>query len=222
MEFNNIWTKEVNDQYRKMIIDKKSMDEIRAVLGEKMEHHPTKFKYGCKPIIKSYQEFLNEIVYTPLYTDFVVKHKKSEYFEGEYDYRYIFKTNSNTVYYLDFTYLQESVGPCINKDLYNISFTTEELYNKYLETDDYKDYEMITNKNEQHELIKRCVYLVEDFNNSIGRKSNSVYIIGDTDDERKIKFYIDLITCSMPLIIKLYGDSSINLDKKAWYFIPKK
>jgi hypothetical protein len=197
MEFNNIWTKEVNDQYRKMIIDKKSMDEIREVLGEKMEHHPTKFKYGCKPIIKSYKELLDELKYHEIYTNYECIGTKSKYFDNEYDYSYIFKTDSETIYSIEFKYLQESIGPLTNRNLYNVC--------------------LVINDNEKEELIKRYMYIFRDFNNCISKKRFSAYIISDVDN---INFYSDIITCSIPLITKIHGDSSINLGKKAWYFIP--
>ena len=40
MEFNEIWTKEKNDQLRQMIKEHKSSDEIHKFFGDELKHHP--------------------------------------------------------------------------------------------------------------------------------------------------------------------------------------
>ena len=50
---------------------------------------------------------------------------------------------------------------------------------------------------------------------------NIVYIIGETDDDRKIKFYRNIIHDSLPEYNEVKGKSSINLRKDAYYYYKK-
>lgn len=222
MIFNDVWTKEVNDLYRQMIKEKKSRNEIKELLGDKMDHHPNgKFKYGGGRLnIKNYKEFINEVIYTPLHTDYNITTRVSNFLNTEKDYVFNFKTNSNTDYILEFMYYQDTIGPCINRNLYNISFTTKEQYDEFVTTNNYQDYEKETDKKEYNELMKRCIYLFSEFHNNFGKHRYAVYVIGETEKKIKIDFYVKLITDSLPFVTKINGLSSINLGKNVWYFIP--
>ena len=45
-----------------------------------------------------------------------------------------------------------------------------------------------------------------------------VYVIGETNDERKTKWYKNLISDSIPNVKMLKDISSINSGKEVWYF----
>lgn len=216
MEFNKNWTKKDNDLMREFIKENKSVDYIREHFGnDKLFYHPSKKYYysnkSCLPIfkkIKNFDGYINEIQYSELETDFTYDFEKSKQFKDEFNYIYKFKTNSGTKYIVDFIYLKDNIGIYKNKDLYNISFTTEE--NRNL-TDPDK-YEKITFLKEEHEIIKRLIYIINDFNKRFG---NNIYLIGETEDKRKIKWYKSIIEDNFDNVILSKDISSFtNLENQ--------
>jgi len=222
MEFNKYWTKEDNDKLRQFIKENKSVYFIRKYFGnDKLFYHPSKKYYlsnksGTIPTFKTKIEdftgFINEIKYEELKSDFEIDWEKSKKFNNEFNYFYKFQTESGNRYIVDFIYLKDTIGPFINQDIYNLSFTLE--YNHNLS--DYKDYEKLTILKEQHELIKRLIFIVKNFYNKFG--NNCVFLIGKTEDVRKINWYRNLINDSFDNIIETEGVSSFTNGKGAYYY----
>ena len=197
MEFNKHWTKDDNDKLREFIKKGKSYDYIHDYFGnDKLFYHPTKKYYQSnksssiptfKTKIDDFSDFINEIKYEELKTDFIIDFEKSEHFENEFNYIYKFNTNSGNKYVVDFVYLKDSIGTYKNRNIYNVSFTLESNRNM----SNYKDYERQTFLKENHEIIKRIIYIFKDFNIKFG--SNCIYLIGESEDKRKTYWYRQLI-----------------------------
>jgi hypothetical protein len=225
MEFNRNWTKQDNNKMRQMIKEKKSVDEIRNYFGnDKLFYHPTKKYYHSgksgsiptfKEKIKDYSGFINEIKYESLKTDFTIDFKKSKHFKEEFDYLYRFQTESGNRYIVDFIYLKDNLSPFPNKEIYNISLTLEENRN----LSDYEDYEKLSKLNEQHELLKRLIFICKDFNDRFSK--DKFYLIGETEDKRKINWYRNLISDSFDNVEEIVGKSSFTNGLNAYYFSVK-
>jgi hypothetical protein len=143
-------------------------------------------------------DFINEISYTKLGTTYKIQYIKNKIFANEFDYDFIFTCESSGVdYILQFVYYKDYVGPFTNNHLYNVSFTT---YNQYLkslsaktELDKETIYEEITNNGDYRELIQRLIYIFDDFNNNMNPHNNSIYVVGETTNPIKIKWYLKSI-----------------------------
>ena len=222
MEFNKNWTKEDNDKLRQLIREKKSFDYINNYFGnDKLFYHPNKKYYlsnksaaipTFKKKIDNYSGFITEIKYNELKTDFIVDFEKSDHFNDEFNYIYKFKTDSGNKYVVDFIYLKDTVGPYTNRDIYNISFTLESNRDMFNHT----DYEKLTFFNEEHEIIKRIIFIIRDFNNRFG--NNCIYLIGETEDKRKIKWYSQLIKDSFDNVKEIIDVSSFTNGLNAYYY----
>lgn len=168
-----------------------------------------------------YNNFISEMKYTKMNTEYKLQYEHNKIFKGEYNYNFIFNCDSNTKYILQFIYFEDFIGPFKNTPLYNVSFTTYDQYLKYLSTkteeEQEKIYEAPTLKGEHRELIQRLIYIFEDFHNNINTH-NQIYVIGETDDVSKIEWYRNLIKDSIPNIKEIKGDSSINKGKQVYYF----
>jgi hypothetical protein len=222
MEFNINWTKEDNDKLRSFIKEGKSPEFIRNHFGnDKLFYHPSK-KYHqsgkssaiptFKNKIEDFTGFINEIKYEELKTDFIVDFEKSKYFENKFNYIYKFKTNSGNRYVVDFICLNDNTGPYPNKDIYNVSFTIEDNRN----LSNYKDYEKQTNLNESHEIIKRLIFIFRNFDEKFNKEH--IYLLGETEDKRKINWYRKLIKDSFIDVKETIGDSSFVNGLEAYYF----
>jgi hypothetical protein len=222
MDFNKNWTKEDNDILRSFIKEGKSPEFIRGYFtNEKLFYHPSK-KYHqsgkssaiptFKNKIEDFTGFVNEIKYEELKTDFTVDFEKSNQFADRFNYIYKFQTNSGNKYSADFIYLKDSIGPYVQMDIYNISFTIEKNRNM----SNYKDYEKETGLNEGHEIIKRLIFIFRNFNHRFG--SGCIYILGETEDRRKINWYSRLIKDSFDNIKETIGASSFTNGLNAYYF----
>ena len=222
MEFNKNWTKEDNDKIRSLIKEGKSISFIREYFGnDKLFYHPSKKYYqsgksgsipNFKKKINDFTGFINEIKYEELKTDFSIDFKKSTQFNNQFDYIYIFQTNSGNRYIVDFIYLNDNIGPYPNVDIYNISFTVESNRN----LSDYKDYEKLTGLKESHEIIKRIIFIIKDFNSKFGNKC--IYLIGETEDKRKIEWYRSLIKDTFSNVKESVGVSSFTNGLNGYYY----
>jgi hypothetical protein len=222
MEFNKNWTKEDNDKMRSFIRENKSVEYIRNFFGNnKLFYHPSKKYYhsgksSCLPTfrkrIEDFSGFINEIKYEELKTDFTYNFEKSKYFENEFNYNYTFQTNLGNRYVIDFIYMKDTIGPFVNKNIYNISFTLES--NRDL--DNYETYELKTKLNEHHEIIKRCIFIFRDFDNRFG--NDCVYLIGGTEEPKKINWYRNIINDSFVNVEEVIGDSSFTNNLKGYYY----
>jgi len=222
VDLNRNWTKQDNDKMRELIKEGKDSDFIRNYFGNnKLFYHPNKKYYiapkssilpNFKKKISDFNGFINEIKYEELKTDFKLDFNNSEQFIGKFNYLYTFQTNSGNRYVVDFIYLSDDKSPYPNRDIYNMSFTLEKNRN----LDDYKDYEKPSQLNEEHEVIKRVLFIINDFLNNKG--SNSIILIGETEDKRKINWYRNLIKQSIPNIKETEGISSFTNGLKAYYY----
>lgn len=222
MEFNKNWTKKDNDKLRELIKEGKSVDYINNYFSnDKLFYHPNKKYYfsgkssvipKIRTKIDDYTGFINEIKYEELKTDFKIDFNKSKFFKDEFDYNYTFQTDSGNRYVVDFIYIKDTIGPYKGKNIYNISFTLET--NRTLSN--YKDYEKSTLLNEEHEIIKRIIFIFKDFNKRFG--NNCIYLIGETEDKRKIIWYSKLIKDSFDNIKETIDISSFTNGLNVHYF----
>jgi hypothetical protein len=130
MIFNEHWTKKINDQYRQMIKEGKTMNDIREVLGDFMPYHPEhKFSTGkIIPILKKmkkFNEFINEIVISPKEIKYKYFLQPSSSYKYKTDYIIYFTINEHSYVLIMFYY------KCKGIDSLNLLFTTEEQYKKY-------------------------------------------------------------------------------------------
>lgn len=218
MNFNINWTKDDNDMLRSLIRIGKDDLFIREYFGnDKLFYHPNKKYYlsnrtSSKPIFKKkiedFSGFINEIKYEQLKTDFIFDFEKSSNFKDKFNYIYRFQTEKGTRYIVDLIYLNDIIGPFSNRDIYNISFTIEHNRNN--------NYEGQTFLNEGHEIIKRLIFIFRDFDNRFS--NNSIYLIGETIDKRKINWYRKLIEDSFSNIVETKGISSFTNGLDGYYF----
>jgi hypothetical protein len=109
-------------------------------------------------------------------------------------------------------YVEDALSPFPNQPMYNISFTTKNQYG----TDKYENE---THKNEIIELVRRIIDILLDMDYIIRRFiKNPIYIIGETDNPQKIKFYQNIIKDSLPEYKEMKGISSINNGKDVYYY----
>jgi hypothetical protein len=188
----------------------------------KLKYNPNGSFTSGRGIIRDFKNFLIEIVYTEKFTNFNLSVEKSKLFNEQNDYIFFFKSDKNNDYVFDFIYFKDHVGPFKNRNLYNLSFTTLEQKNKIKSIDDYiiasDIYNVPTEKNEHHDLIKRLIYLFNHFHNHYGKSQKAIYVIGETEDPKKIKYYINLIKSSFNNVIDIIGESSMNNGMRVHYF----
>jgi len=211
MNFTEYWTKQDNDYLRKLIKEHKSPNDIISIMGrEKLEKNPKK-KY-----IGRFSDFiLDEIYAKPKKTHFTLKQKKSNHFSGKLNYNVFFNSDSGEKYILDLVYVEDSISPFPDRSMYNISFTIKNQYN----LDDYLEYEKDTNRGELLEVVSRLIYILSYIDVWIRIEiPDVVYIIGETENPQKINIYRDIIKNSLKDYHEIKGNSSINLNKPAYYY----
>lgn len=198
-----MWTKENEKEFRELIKSGFSGSYIREHFGDKMKLRP-----GNKYVSKFSEFIIEEINYTKQNTEYTLSRSKSRL--GGYNYIFTIKTKSGNEYCIDFIQFMESVGLFSLKPLYNLSFTSKEQH----DLNDSDKYEQETNKYEHIELIKKIIFIIEEFVSMFGKQ---IFVIGDTDNPKKIKFYIDAIENSIEGVRITKDLSSINLGKDAYY-----
>jgi hypothetical protein len=200
MIFNDKWTKEVNDQYRKMIKEKKSYDEIKENLGDLMNYHPkNKFKFESILSYNRFQFLIKEITFYPKYIYFEYNNIQSLRYEDQNDIICFFEI-SNIEYVLLLECLIENNNSFNNQIVYNIFFTTKEQYNNFIKIISKLTIDEIENKFiELQEIVEKQTlkddaikifnalsYILLKMKNHI---KNCTYMISETDDYRKFNFY---------------------------------
>jgi hypothetical protein len=209
-----MWTKEDNKQLRQLIKEHKTSFEIRKHFGiEKLEEHPNK-KY-----LSNFNSFvINEIKFQPKNKAFDFYHEKSKYYKNDYNFYSIFKTDSGQKYFVDFIYVKETKNKFKDLNVFNLSFTTEE--QRVFTNVDF--YELSTNKNEQFELIKCLIYVINESLKMIRvLYSNPIILMGETKNPQKINFYRNIIKDSLPNVIEIEDISEFTNGLKAYYYIEK-
>lgn len=201
MEFNKNWTKEKNDQLRKMISEGKSNKDIIFKFGDDLKYHP-KGKYNYE-YLKGYSNFIKEILINPRSTYYRVERVFSNFFEDKYDYVLHFNLNDHDYVIILFYYLTN------NKESYNLLFTTLGQYTEYINElnilskkqqiteNDFNKLSTIlesqTNYDELYKLIGSISYILFSFYPNI---KNYVLSISNTNNPIKIKLYRNIINCS--------------------------
>ena len=228
MKFNDNWTKEVNDKYRQMIKEKKSMDEIREYFGDLMKCHPEgKFNHNILSYGR-YLSILNEIKFYPNYINFGFNYFSSKRFKDKNDIHCFFNIN-NVEYVLILEYLIENNSSFKNQVVYNIFFTTKEQYDifdnitknisaeeieeKFLELQEITEKE--TNKGDIIKIFNALSYILLKI---LSELENKIYMISETTNIKKIKFYIKSIEDSFKDQYELVIDKSQFFDGQSYYF----
>lgn len=213
MKFNKYWTKEVNDQYRQMIKEGKSMIEIKDVLGYVMPHHPeNKFATGkIIPLLKNmknFNQFINEIVISPKEISYKYFFHPSSAYNYKTDYIIYFTINEHTYVLIMFYY------KCKGIDSLNLLFTTEEQYKEYeqrlndilktknnepLSSEEHQELSDIvegqTKFNELFPVMNAISYIILDFYEKIlkMRLLSIKFSITETNNSKKINLYRNII-----------------------------
>jgi len=228
MEFNDKWTKEVNDEYRKMICEHKSTDEILKYFGDLMKYNP-KHKYSGD--LLTYERFMltvNEIKFHPNYINYGFNYFPSKRFKNKDDIYCFFNIN-NTDYILILEYLIENNSSFKNKVVYNIFFTTKEQYDifdniskdlsandiekKFLELQNIV--EKTTNKRDIIKIFNSLSYILLKMSDRIKK---CIYMISETDDIRKFNFYKKSIEDSFDNFELTIDISKFLPGKKSYYY----
>ena len=228
MEFNEKWTKEVNDEYRKMICEKKTTDEILAHFGDLVKYHPKK-RFSAN--LLTYERFMltvNEIKMHPNYIYFEFNTIKSKRYVDKKDTICHFIIN-DTEYILLLEYLIENNSSFNNQVVHNIFFTTKKQYDNYIKKtlnlsalemekifhELQTDVEKTTNKGDIIKIFSSLSYILLKMSNMI---EGGIYMISETDDERKFHFYKKSIEDSFDNFEVVADVSKFLPGKKSYYY----
>ena len=222
MDFNKIWTKEINDECRSLIKKGYNSRMIIEHFGKNItEYHPKK-KYTYTKLVK-FNSFVNEIKITPGYVYYTSSKKYSNFYKNKIDYVFNFIVNNNKYVFLCM-YVEN-----YNKSSYEIVFTTREQYDEY---EDYKKnknkltlldeiylssiIEEETDRNELIKIIKSLCYIIEN------EYKNIPYSITETDNKIKIKLYRNIFNDTYKnLFIETKNKSQLNVGKNIYYYEKK-
>jgi len=233
MEFNEKWTKEINDEYRQMIKDGKSVDEILEEFKEVSQFHPKgKFKRGLMTF-ENYINLINEIKFNPNYVYFTFNYEQSLRFKDGKDIIFYFNVN-DIDYILKLEFLIENNEYFHNQIFYNIFFTTKKQYDEYLyfiknEKDISKLENMYlelqelvekeTNRNDVIKIFNSISYILLKASNHI---KDPIFALTETTRPEKINFYNKSIQDSFKDKYELKIGKSQYFDGKTYYYIIKK
>lgn len=231
MEFNEIWTKEKNDELRKMICERRDVDEIRSRFGKDLDSHPEK-KYSSKGSMLTYSMFqaLNEIRVSPEKTTYVVLTSKTS--PDKHNYLLPFKVNDKP-YVVLLYYLIERGVPS-----YNVIFTTKEQHLEYTKkveeiythrgdvpmSQDERDIlseilERVTGRNELLPLMRKVSYVLLDFYPFLNSQNPGIPLsVGETKNPTKIKLYRNIIRDSFENVKEVEGMDDLG-GKMYYYYI---
>lgn len=232
MEFNDKWTKKVNDKYLKMIKEKKSYDEIKSVLGDLMNYHPKgKFEYNTVLSYNRFKSIVNEIKFTSNYIYFEFNNIQSPRYKDKKDIICYFNVN-DTKYILLLECLIENNNSFDNQIVYNIFFTSKEQYDIFqkmiatltpieIEKKFYELQEIVekqTDKGDAIKIFNSISYILTKMKHHI---TDCIYIISETDDYRKFNFYKQSIEDSFNNYDLIVDESKFFPKRKTYYYIMK-
>lgn len=161
-------------------------------LYTKNEHYKLfKNKYGSVRLSKNlklyttskegiFEKFglINEIFERPIQTEYIIQTEYSEKY-GEWWYKVLFKSDSDTQYRLDIWPTFEKGKGLVN----HISFSLSE--RNFIDVSD--KYEKMTGKNEMIEILNRLHYVIDDLISK--KKIENYFCIGLTELEEKNEIY---------------------------------
>jgi len=227
MKFNNYWTKEINDLYREMIRENKSMDDIINHFGrDLLNHHPNK-KFHRDGKMFPYKDFVNEIKITPGEIEYEIDIKESEMFNQGKDYLLSFNINDVDYIIILFYYIVNDVVS------FNVLFTTKEQYDEYIKIKGDKKYgelsieefndiseilERETNYGVIIKIMKSISFILINFHNILKYSYDIPYSICETNNPVKIRLYRNIIEQSF-INIKETEDIMYNGMKIYYYYI---
>jgi hypothetical protein len=210
-EYNEKWTREKFVEYRKLKKDGYTHDMLKEHFGDDIWYSGLYNKNSCTlPHIIKYAHFVNEIKVNPEETDYNYMKMPSVFFKNETDYVISFYSN-DLPYIIALMYF-----PINDIETYNIVFTTSVQWNEYnfkLKTFKRKghitdeEYEILnkiiskeTKLNDLYSILKKISWILLDFymTNLVDKKLS----IGDTENEKKIKLYRNIIENSFTNIIE--------------------
>ena len=139
--------------------------------------------------------------------DFIVQKIKHPEYENEYNFIYVFKTKDKTEYRLDFIVLEEDNKNLKNEILHNKKFISV-AFALYNATSD--NYDEVTLKNNQFEVLNCVIYLVNHFKNTID--DSYIFMFGDPILKEKIDVYNYIIYKCFPEY-KILKDFTSGFDK---------
>lgn len=218
MIFNNIWTKEINDECRNLIKKGYTSSDIIDHFGKYITNNHPKKKYSYTKLL-NYNNYINEIKITAGYTNYSTSEMSSEYV-NKTNYKYDFIINGNK-YVLLFFYVE-------NYDMksYELVFTTNEQFEKY---EQYKKsinqitlldemylssiIEEETDRKELIKIMKSICYIIEN------EYKDLPFSITETDNLTKINLYRNIFNDTYKnIFIEEIGNSQLNKGKKIYYY----
>jgi hypothetical protein len=154
------------------------------------------------------------------YVPFNVERYYTKY-ENVYDTTYFFSTKTGISYRLDFKNFKEPDESLISderlhgKIFVNISFSTRNVKKK--------DYDKQTYLNDVYDLMNRIVCLIRCYVEEYLPKNNEyVFMIGDVEDERKMKLYKYVIKNCFPMFDVVVDYTSNYLNKHVGFYLLKR
>jgi len=227
MEFNNYWTKEINNLYHKMIKENTSMQDIIDYFGyDLLNYHPNK-KFHRDGKIYPFKEFLNEIKIIPGETQYTVVTKESEMFKQGKDYFLSFNVKGVDYIIILFYYIVNDIKS------FNILFTTKKQYDDYIKFKGNKKYsdftleefihitkilERETNYGDIIKIMKSLSFILINFNKILKYYYDIPYSICQTNKPVKIRLYRNIIKKSFENLIET-EDIMSNGNKIYYYYV---
>ncbi len=209
--YNEKWTRKKHIEYRKLKKSGYTDRMLKDHFGEDIYHSGFYNKNGSTlPVILKYGKFINEIKINPEQVDYSFTKQPSNFIKGESDYIISFFSN-NTPYIISILYF-----PINDKATFNIVFTTRDQWNNYeynlinflkkgsLTDDEFEKLENIideeTKLNDLFSIFRKISWILLDFYNK--NIKGHLLSIGDTNNEKKINFYRNIIKDSFTDIIE--------------------
>jgi dephospho-CoA kinase len=228
MEFNEKWTKEVNDEYRQMIKEKKSTSEILSHFGDLMKYNPKKKYSGGLLTYETFMLTVNEIKMHPNYNYFTFEYIESKRYKDKEDILCHFSVN-DIQYILLLEYLIENNSSFNNQVVYNVFFTTKIQYDNYIKRtlnlsaeemekifDELQENaEKETNKGDIIKIFNSLSYILLKMKN---RKECGIYMISETNNTKKFHFYKKSIEDSFDNFELTVDVSKFLPGKKSYYY----
>jgi hypothetical protein len=221
-QYNDRWTKEKFLEYRRLKRSGYSHEMLKEHFGEDIYESGMYNRNGSSlPSILLYGNFINEIKISPEETDYDYIPRLSSFIKGKSDY--IITFNSNNITYI----ICLMFFPINGIETYNVVFTTEDQWSEYNNrlremrkkgTVTSSDFEILskiigreTNFNDLFPILRKLSWILLDFCSNHLKNIN--LSIGETDNEKKINLYRNIIKDSFPN----FGETKVSQDGFNYY-----